>query len=57
MYLYIFPLTEKNTCRKGRIQISYNTEHPRYQRLIYRDTMKKHLNKKQKLYIYTLNKY
>jgi len=30
IYVFIyFALTEKNTCRQGRIQISYNTEHPR----------------------------
>jgi hypothetical protein len=36
--IYVFihvSLTEKNTCRKGRIQINHNTEHPRKYRLIY----------------------
>ena len=38
-----FPPTGKK-CRQGRIQINYNTEHPSNYRLIFADTMKKHLN-------------
>ena len=36
--IYVFihvSLAEKNTCRKGRIQINHNTEHPRKYRLKY----------------------